>query len=777
MFKNLLSKVGWGELPSSFGFSVGEKVELPFQWSWELHKGQKKSDGSQVSIFVCGKKDLDSAQVAAAKNAEQMGKALRHPNILRALDSIEVEGGFYLVTEAAVPLLSVEVAEGEDGEPDVWGLYQTFDALSFLHQSGFTHGLFGPLSVFVTPQGDYRLGGFELCRKGADATSLLAARRRSGPTMVGFPDPPSALAEGGAPTQAVDFWGAAVMAAYVFGSARSGRRGPNAKIDMSRLAQDLPPDLRKPFAELQRYGPVRGRSPIAELIGLQYFEQHPCVRVMSFLGSLHIKSPEQKDAFFEGLPSLLDSVPQVVQTKQVLPELLTAQKFPGQEGAQVLPAILKIGTRLKDDEFKEKVAPLVVQLFTSPDRAIRFRLLTSLGEMISLLDDAMINDKIFPECVNGFTDSSGPIREATVKALVHFVPRLKAKTVETRVVKLLTKLLQDPEPSIRTNAVICCGRVSGHLPKESANQALGSVLAAGLKDSFGPCRSASMHTLLATASVFSAEELAGRLMPSVCQRLVDPDPGVSDAAFHVLGSLQEHVRQLVDERRSAQSAEAALIHGGGQAPPASGQPEATQQGGWGSWAFSTVGSVVGQKIIGSMGPAKRESTASDTTTAAAPTPAASQAPAAPAASAAASSGANRGMSLASRAPAAAPAPSQQVESALDLDDADQGGAAASGWGEEDFWDDFGDMPPPQDDSSTADGASPAPAAASSGGARDRASTAPAGQTIGGGGIVLGGHRTPGAAAKPKAQPKPEPAKKVATILDNDDEDFWKEFDM
>ncbi|CAJ1436928.1 unnamed protein product [Effrenium voratum] len=108
--------------------------------------------------------------------------------------------------------------------------------------------------------------------------------------------------------------------------------------------------------------------------------------------------------------------------------------------------------------------------------------LTSLGDMIEFLDDAMINDKIFPECVNGFTDSNGPIREATVRSMIFFVPRLKPKTVESRVLKLLVKMIQDPEASIRTNALICVGRVSGGLPAASVNQTLLTVIGAGLKE-------------------------------------------------------------------------------------------------------------------------------------------------------------------------------------------------------------------------------------------------------------------------------------------------------
>mmetsp|Transcript_41374 Transcript_41374/g.81741 ORF Transcript_41374/g.81741 Transcript_41374/m.81741 type:complete len:762 (+) Transcript_41374:112-2397(+) len=761
MIKNLLSKVGWGDLPGSFGFTVGEKVELPFRWHWDLHRGQKKSDGSVVSIFICSKKDLDSFQISAAKNAEQMAKALRHPNILRSLDSIEVEGGFYLVTEAVVPLLSFDAAESDDGgAPAIWGFYQAMDALGFLHQSGFTHGLFGPASIFVTPQGDFRLGGFDLCRKDASADALLAGWRRSSPGISAWPEPPSSLKSNGTPTVGIDLWGATLLAAYIFGSAGASQRGVDYRVDLARLPKDLPAELRKPVADLQKQGPLRGKNPVADLLKNSFFDENSSVQVMSFLNNIHIKSPEEKDAFFEGLPALLENVPRSQQTRQVLPELLTAQKFPGQEAAQVLPAILKIGVRLKDDEFKEKVAPLVVQLFQSPDRAIRFRLLTSIGDMIDSLDDSMINDKIFTECVNGFTDSNGPIREATVKSLIHFVPRLRPKTVEGRVTKLLLRSLQDPEASIRTNTVICCGRISGHLPKACANQTLGQVLAAGLKDNFGPCRSAALHTLLATAVVFTPEELAGRLMPCVCQRLVDTDPSVADAAFNALSALEQHVRQEVEERRRAQSMEPIL---GDQTATVVGVGDAASlQGRLGSWA-STVGNMVGQKIMGSMktdggvasGNPARNSSSSEP---------------------AVNSG-GEGMNLRPKEAAAVSDfsggnVSNAWESRVDLasDSADLGG---SGWGEEAFWDEFKDLaadPPPPRKESTMDSNPPA---ANTGPRKgpSAASSAPKSMSMSMGPSPTMQKNSPASNTQAKAQPQKD------GILQSDDSDFWKEFDM
>lgn len=781
MFKNLLSKVGFGELPSSFGFVLGEKVELPFQSVWNQHKGQKRADGSAVSLFVFLKKDADSVQVAAAKNAQQLSKSLRHPNIITVLDSCETDAGIYVATEVVTALLSPDAPEETDGQPAVWGLYQALDALSFLHTSGFVHGLFGPAAIFVTIGGDYRVSGFELCKKGADAGDLLAGFRRCGPKMQGWPEPPSSLSDPGAPSSAIDFWGTCVLAAYVFGAARANRgRGVECRIDLARASQDYPPELQRPLADLMKMGALKGRSPIADLIALKYFQQHPAVHMMAFLSSLHIKSPEEKEAFFEALPATLENVPQTMQTRQVLPELLQAQKFPGHEQAQILPAILKIGTRLKDEEFKEKVAPLVATLFSSPDRGIRFRLLMSIGDMMPNLDDATINDKIFPECVNGFTDSSGPIREATVKALIFFVPRLKAKTVEGRVVKLLLKLMSDPEASIRTNAIICCGRISGHLPQAIASQMLSQGLCAGLKDPFGPCRSASLHTLLATCALFSAEDLANRLLPQVCLRLVDPDPAVSDNSFEVLTALQKHLRTQVDERRAAQQAEAAAA-GTDIGQAAADSSAGGGQGTWGSWAMSTVGSRM-SAVAGAMGSMKGDKPAEAGTSFSSNAPApttptaatsfsssAPPAPAAPSKPAAPSGGPARttsGMSLSS----AAKGPSTSSNSFDVGDSGDFGGGG--GWGaDDDFFDDFADDAPVA--AVAAAPAKPAPAPAKPAAAKVRAApTASAAAAA-----PAPAPAAKAAAPAAKASVKAAAAPKATAGFGNDDDDFWKEFDM
>lgn len=84
---------------------------------------------------------------------------------------------------------------------------------------------------------------------------------------------------------------------------------------------------------------------------------------------------------------------------KILPELLKSVEFGG-GGPKVFSAIMKIATKLTDDEFEAKITPVVVRLFSSPDRAIRVSLLDNLPLMIERLPQKIVNDKIFPQMVS-----------------------------------------------------------------------------------------------------------------------------------------------------------------------------------------------------------------------------------------------------------------------------------------------------------------------------------------------------------------------------------------
>lgn len=83
---------------------------------------------------------------------------------------------------------------------------------------------------------------------------------------------------------------------------------------------------------------------------------------------------------------------------KVLPELLKSVEFGG-GGPKVFNAVMKIGSKLSEDDYESKITPVIVRLFASPDRAIRVCLLDNLPQMIDHLSQKIVNDKIFPQLV------------------------------------------------------------------------------------------------------------------------------------------------------------------------------------------------------------------------------------------------------------------------------------------------------------------------------------------------------------------------------------------
>lgn len=147
---------------------------------------------------------------------------------------------------------------------------------------------------------------------------------------------------------------------------------------------------------------------------------------------------------------------------KVLPELLKSVEFGG-GGPKVLSTILKVGTKLSDDEYSQKLTPVIVRLFANPDRAIRVCLLDNLPLMIDRLPQRTVNDKIFPQMVTGFTDLAPVVREQTVKSVLAIIGKLSDRTINGELVRYLAKTANDEQPGIRTNTTICLGKIAKNL--------------------------------------------------------------------------------------------------------------------------------------------------------------------------------------------------------------------------------------------------------------------------------------------------------------------------
>lgn len=90
---------------------------------------------------------------------------------------------------------------------------------------------------------------------------------------------------------------------------------------------------------------------------------------------------------------------------KVLPELMKSVEFGG-GGPKAIGVVLKIASKLSQDDFETKLIPFIVRMFGNPDRAIRVCLLDSLPLIIDQLPQKVVNDKIFPQIVSYFQASA-----------------------------------------------------------------------------------------------------------------------------------------------------------------------------------------------------------------------------------------------------------------------------------------------------------------------------------------------------------------------------------
>jgi SCY1-like protein 1 len=164
----------------------------------------------------------------------------------------------------------------------------------------------------------------------------------------------------------------------------------------------MPSGLRDEYKDLLR--PVQRRT-MENLLGSRYFKDD-YVQSMFFLETIALKDDYEKDAFFKRLAPLLQALPPDVARYKVLPELVKGLDY-GTANFRVLGPILDVGASLNDDEFRRTVGASVVKWFASPDRSLRRNLLEHLPAIVARMDDATVNDRIFPHIADGFEDKVG----------------------------------------------------------------------------------------------------------------------------------------------------------------------------------------------------------------------------------------------------------------------------------------------------------------------------------------------------------------------------------
>nr|KMM68141.1 kinase family protein [Coccidioides posadasii RMSCC 3488] len=566
---------------SSLPYSFGDRVDNG-ESIWSLHNGTKREDGSSCSIFTF-EISQDRSRLPLAKNALRKLRTLRHPGVLRVLDTVETDTHIYIVTERVVPLSWLVKRRSLSEETAKWGLHSVASTLKFINEDAASvHGAVRVSSIYTSESGEWKLGGFDILgsMKEDDAViytygSLLPDSHRYAPPEV---------VKGGwetikrNPLHAVD--------SYNFGSLIFETFNGNFQNNQAGQTSNIPPSMHQSYKKLVNPNP-KLRLSLAHFIeqgqrAAGFFDS-PLIRLTQDIDSLGLKDDAEREEFINELDELSDDFPEEFFKMKILPELLKSVEFGG-GGPKVLTTVLKIGTKLTDDEYNQKLTPAIVRLFANPDRAIRVCLLDNLPLMIDRLSPKKVNDKIFPHMVTGFTDMAPVVREQTVKAVLTVIGKLSDRTINGDLLRYLAKTANDEQPGIRTNTTICLGKIARNLGQSSRTKVLVAAFTRSLRDPFVHARNAALLALAATIDLFSEEDCATKIIPAISPALIDKEKLVRDQANKTFDTYLQQIRQY-----ASTMADTALPPQASPDVSAAGTAKSAMSNGvsWAGWAISS----------------------------------------------------------------------------------------------------------------------------------------------------------------------------------------------
>ncbi|GIL51106.1 hypothetical protein Vafri_7196 [Volvox africanus] len=580
MFAKLTALVGGG-------YSFPYVIEEPYDsaWGqWTHFRGKSKDDNSPVSIFKTSSANANDPILVCARNGVKRLKMLRHPNILAFKDSCETtEKGatvIMLVTEPVKPLKDVlkelELEGQHRDEYFAMGMLHVTNAISFLNNDcKLIHGNICMTAVVVTSSLDWKLSGFDLLSEHSLPPDHLL---QNSSWMVDNKYKPAELARSEwevvrqGPPWAVDAWGLGCLTQEVFSCKEM------SSVENLRHTDVIPPALLQDYQKLLSSAPARRLNPAK--VAQSRFLNNRLVDVVAFMENIAVKDGVEKESFFRRLPGVLPAIPAAVAVGKLLPLLASTLEFGGAPPLAV-SSLMVIGGHLAGDEFNKRVVPCLSKLFASTDRGLRRSLLESMDHYAQHLTTSVIEDQIYPHLQTGFTDTHAYIRELTLKSILVLAPKMANKTLVSSVLKHLSKLQVDEEPSIRANTTVLLGNIASYLGESTCRRVLPNAFTRALKDAFPPARIAGLRALTATKQYYGTEEVAMRLLPAVCPLAIDGVPEVRQAALLCLDTF---VKFLKDEEELRRSKEAAAAESAGAVGGA-----VTGSGGGGGTASYFVG--------------------------------------------------------------------------------------------------------------------------------------------------------------------------------------------
>ncbi|KAI1270695.1 ARM repeat-containing protein [Xylariaceae sp. FL1019] len=657
-----------------FPYSFSDKVDIDAS-IWTLYNGTRKADGSNCSIFSFDV-NANKSRLPLAKNALKKLRTMRHPGVIKVLDAVETDSYIYIATERVVPLRWNVKRKSLSPETIKWGLYSIARTIKFINDEGSSiHGSLRVSSIYTSESGEWKLGGFEVLSNVKDDEAIVYTYGSLVPDSNRFTPPE--LARNGwdaikkSPHSAVDSYN---FGTTMFEAFNGDFTGP----DQAGQTKGIPPTMHAGYKRLVNANP-KARITVGAFLeqGLRSggFFDSPLIKLTEGVDNLGVKTEEERAEFLDDLDQLTDDFPEDFFKMKVLPELLKSVEFGG-GGPKAFGIVMKIATKLSSDDFEARVQPVVIRLFGNPDRAIRVCLLDNLPLMIDRLSQKVVNDKIFPHMVSGFTDLAPVVRENTLKSVLIVIPKLSDRIINGELLKYLAKTANDEQPGIRTNTTIMLGKIAKNMSTSTRSKVLVAAFTRSLRDPFVHARNAALMALAATGEHFSEEDCAIKILPIVCPSLIDKEKMIRDQANKTMDVYLARIRKA--QATMPESVLPPPQASDGSTPRIS-TSQSNDASSWAGWAISSFTN----KLNTAAGEMQSAGNSTPTPRAASPAEIKRSAPSTSSASALHRQAVKSpSPATAARAPAPAPVPTPEPESYFAPPDDDDVG---------DAWGDMGDM--------------------------------------------------------------------------------------
>lgn len=150
--------------PQSFKFLIEDKIEIPHSPLFHLYTGKPKNgilnipgvpvptanEPVEISVLVFKKSTSNAHLASFALTAMRKLVSIRHPSVVRVLDSAENETGIFIATEKIVPITIWPRFK----DAPIHGIYQIVKGLQFIHEEvKVVHGSLDPCNIYVASSG------------------------------------------------------------------------------------------------------------------------------------------------------------------------------------------------------------------------------------------------------------------------------------------------------------------------------------------------------------------------------------------------------------------------------------------------------------------------------------------------------------------------------------------------------------------------------------------------------------------------------------------------